>query len=99
MTTAKPFSFDAVENDFFKYPFLNFFWKRIVLWVHSEESKRRSSKETNNQYLCFIIDLDTMEEYPLLQNGVFLKGIADILKENSDGKIGITGQRMESMKI
>ncbi len=88
MTTAKPFSFDAVENDFFKYSFLNFLG-RIVLRVRSEGSKRRSSKETNNQYLCFIIDLDTMEEYPLLQNGVFLKGIADILKENSDGKIGI----------
>lgn len=98
MPIAKPFSFDAVENGFFKYLFLNFLG-RIVLRVRSEGSKRRSSKETNNQYLCFIIDLDTMEEYPLLQNGVFLKGIADILKENSDGKIGITGQRMESMKI
>jgi hypothetical protein len=64
MTTAKPFSFDAVENDFFKYSFL-IFLGRIVLRVRSEGSKRRSSKETNNQYLCFIIDLDTMEEYPL----------------------------------
>jgi hypothetical protein len=88
MTTAKPFSFDAVENGFFKYLFL-IFLGRIVLRVRSEGSKRRSSKETNNQYLCFIIDLDTMGDYPLLQNGVFLKGIADILKENSDAKIRI----------
>jgi hypothetical protein len=67
MTIAKPFSFDAVENDFFKYSFLNFFWKRIVFWFILKKSKRWSSKGTNNQYLYFTFDLNTMEDYPLLQ--------------------------------
>jgi hypothetical protein len=88
MTIAKPFSFDAVENDFFKYSFLNFFWKRIVFWFILKKSKRWSSKGTNNQYLYFTFDLNTMEDYPLCK-WRFLKDIVDIWKENSDAKIRI----------
>jgi hypothetical protein len=89
MTIAKPFSFDAVENDFFKYSFLNFFWKRIVFWFILKKSKRWSSKGTNNQYLYFTFDLNTMGRLSTFANGVSLKDIVDILKENSDAKIRI----------